>query len=256
MQDETRIDVREYERGCPEDRDLPGWMAERGAELGVRWRSLCPGRELARPLAELIPDEALEPSSRFAVARAIVAIANAVRRNFPGNLFGDLDVVLGVLEHGARLHGDAWVRETGLRIVELHELFGHGTRVQFRYVHDFLYGFDWARWVRREPASRAGVGPFDANFLGYVRSRGGELLELIARGDEKYRPIAPGVDRNPFAFPRDPKAEACLLVDLARRGWVPVTAWRSDAVPIWDRDFAGERERRARELGLTRPAQG
>ncbi|AKF08004.1 hypothetical protein [Sandaracinus amylolyticus] len=231
--------------------DIEALLAERDAALGVRWRSLCPGRELARPLRELIPDRALPSDLRLAAARGIATIAEAVHRNFPDNLFCDLELVLARLERGGATHGVAWVDATVSTVVDLHDLFGHGTSIQFRYVHDFLYGFDWARWVRRDPETRRVIGPFDPGFLAYARRRGAELVELIAQDDDKYHRIPRGRDRNPFAFQRDPASETRLLSDLAVRGWVPVEAWKRDAAPRWDRDYTYERERRARELGLT-----
>lgn len=232
--------------------EVAAWLAERDAELGVRWRSLQPGRAEARALAELVPDRALPPEVRIAVARGITEVARAVHRNFPRNLFGDLDVVLARLERGGASEGASWVERAAATIVELHDLFGHRTTIQFRYVHDFLYGFDWARWVRRDPESRASVGPFDERFLAYVRRRGGELIALVAEDDAKYHHVDPGSDRNPFGFHRDPESEAKLLRELAVTGWVPVEAWRRDAAPRWDRDYVSEREARARALGLTR----
>ena len=243
--------MRDGEIGAGRDA-VAVWLAEREAALGVRWRSLQPGRTDARPLSELVPDRALEPRVRVAVARGIARIAEAVHRNFPSNLFGDLDVVLARLERGGAESGASWVERAAGAIVDLHDVFGRHTTIQFRYVHDFLYGFDWARWVRREPASRASVGPFDEAFLSYVRQRGSELLALIAEDDAKYHRIPRGTDRNPFAFQRDPESEAALLHDLAACGWVPVEAWRRDAVPRWDRDYVAARETRARELGLAR----
>lgn len=228
------------------------WLAERDAALGVRWRSLEPGRTDARSLADLVPDRALGPDVRMSIARGIVRIAEAMHRNFPSNLFGDLDVVLARLERGGSEGGASRVEAAACTIVELHDLFGHQTTIQFRYVHDFLYGFDWARWVRRDPASRASIGPFDEPFLSYVGRRGHELMALIAEDDPKYHRIARGSDRNPFAFHRDPESEAALLCDLAAGGWVPIEAWRRDAEPCWDRDYVAAREARARALGLAR----
>lgn len=235
-----------------EDDEARALLAAGDAAVGVRWASLCPGREHARPLIELAPDRSLSHEVRVAIARGLASIGRAVRRSFPHNIFCDLDIVLASLERGGARHGSAWVDETAATIEALHELFGSGTSIQFRYVHDFLYGFDWARWVRADRAARAGIGPFDRAFLDHARRRGGELTVLIAEGDAKYHAIPRGEHRNPFPFARDPDSEATLLRDLADRGWIPVEAWRRDARPDWDRDWSAERERRARELGLAR----
>jgi hypothetical protein len=235
---------------APLERDVRAVLAAADAAIDVRWASLCPEREHARRLIELVPASALPGEVRLAIASGLAAIGRAVRRSFPDNIFCDLDLVLASLERGGARHGRGWVEDTAGTIEALHELFGSGTPIQFRYVHDFLYGFDWARWVRRERAARAGVGPFDPVFLDHARTRGRELQALIATDDPKYHRIARGEHRNPFPFARDPASEAMLLRDLARRGWIPVEAWRADAEPDLDRDHGAERERCARQLGL------
>jgi hypothetical protein len=207
---------------------------------------------MAVPLGELEIDAGLAAELRLAVARGLCEIAGAIARSFPNNLFADLEVLVGVLERGGAHHGGAWVGETAARIAELHDAFGCETTIRFRYVHDFLYGFDWARWVRSDPGARAGIGPFDEGFLRHAQRRAGELEALIACDDTKYPRIPRGVDRNPFPFHRDPPAEERLLGDLAARGWIPVEAWRRDPQPDWRRDFVSERERTAASLGLLR----
>lgn len=214
-----------------------------------RWLSLAPGRSYARPLAELRIDAG---DQALAVARGLAAVADAVARGFPNNLFCDLELVAASLSSIARREGTPGVERAVARIVELHDLFGCRSSIHFRYVHDFLYGFDWARWVRRDPGARAGIGPFDPGFLDHSRKRAGELVALIATDDPKYGQLVNGSDRNPFPFARDPAAEEALLRDLAGRGWIPVEAWREDASPRWDRDYAAEREARAKALGLNR----
>jgi hypothetical protein len=228
-------------------------LDEPGALLAVHESpalSLDPRRAHARPLRALAPDRDLPADVRLAIARGIVAIAAAVRRSFPENLYLDLDLPSAVLARGGRAHGRAWVEETAAAIGELHDLFGEATSIRFRYVHDFLYGFDWARWVARDPAARAGIGPFDRAFLEHARRRGHELLALIEEDDEKYRRLPASAHRNPFPFARDPDSEARLLRDLASRGWIPVEAWDPDARPVWDRAYSRERERTAFALGI------
>lgn len=224
-------------------------LAAGDAELaGQSWLSLSPERTHARKLVELVPSASLRADVRSAVARGLVAIGLAVRRNFPDNLFCDLDLVLEALERGGAANGPSWVAETCAAFESLHDIFGQHTTIRFRYVHDFLYGFDWARWVAHDRVAHACVGPFDPVFLAHVRKRGGEIIELIAQNDAKYPRLMPGEHRNPFPFARDPSSEAKLLRDLAMRGWIPVEAWRRGATPVWDRQYAAERERRAREL--------
>jgi hypothetical protein len=60
-----------------------------------------------------------------------------------------------------------------------------------------------------------------------------------------------GAIRNPFGFSREPDDELALHRALAAAGAIPVEAWRIDAQPRWDLDFAARRLAQARALGLT-----
>ena len=131
-------------------------------------------------------------------------------------------------------------------------LYGMRSPVRFQYVHDFTYGYDWAKWVRRSPRDRSHVGPFELDFLRYSRRRGHELLALIARDDAEYPSLPDDRPRNVFRFSRDPDEEILLLRDLASRDLLPVEAYRTDASPRWDRPFAELRDERALALGLPR----
>jgi hypothetical protein len=136
--------------------------------------------------------------------------------------------------------------------VNLMRLYGRRSKIQFRYVHDFIYGFDWSRWVRRDPTNRVGVKPFDLSFLTQSESRGRRILELIEMDDAAYPELDAGVSRNPFPFVREPEDELALYRDLSDQGMIPVPAWSIDAASDWNRDFDALRQSRARALGLTR----
>lgn len=220
-------------------------VRERGLSSAPRWLSLAPGRERSRTPAELAaPGSPLRAS--------LLRISEAIAEHHPDNLFGDLDALataLAQLDDGAR-------EERAERIVGLHQLFGQKSPIRFRYVHDFLYGFDWARWVARAPEERRSVRPYDEAFLGYLEQRGRELLSLIARDDAKYPTLRDRGSRNPFPFSREPDAEIAIHRALAARGMVPLAAWESDPVPRWDRSCSAVREAVARELGHALPATG
>jgi len=220
------------------------------------WRSLAPGRARARSLVEIcgvvLRDH--EDSAAEALVDALASIALAMQRSFPENIFGDLELLAASLWKRASHEAEgaaASLERQGRQLVALHELFGKHTSIRFRYVHDFIYGFDWAKWVAREPASRAGVGPFDPEFVDYMEYRGHELLALIATGrDRKYPALESGRPRNPFGFTREPAAEIVLHQSLAAAGSLPVEAWRFEAKPSWDRPYAALRREAAGELGL------
>ena len=120
----------------------------------------------------------------------------------------------------------------------------------FRYLHDFTYGYDWAKWVMRKPEVRLGIRPFDPVFVAYLRRRGEELVALVERDDKKYPKLPDGRSRNPFGFSREPAHEAVLFSDLAARGLLPVRGWDMDAEPVAERPFADLRFDRARQLGI------
>ncbi|MCA9694431.1 MAG: hypothetical protein R3A51_22980 [Nannocystaceae bacterium] len=228
-------------------------LAEVDAEIDAHdpaRRSLAPEGGRARSLqalhAALTRDEP-DPAIARALARGLRQLARAQLASFPQNLFWDLDGLAALTLVGARESPEpvAALAERFERMAALQELYGQDTSLRFRYVHDFTYGFDWAKWVRRDPAARAAIGPFDVAFLEALRRRGGELLALVEDDDVEYPQLAPGEDRNPFRFSREPADEERLHRSLARDGLIPVAGWRLDPRPDWRRDYARLREQRA-----------
>lgn len=208
--------------------------------------TLAPDRTHATPLPDLLPATGA-PERRDALARGLANIVNAWVDHFPENIFWDVDLVAQQLWD---LEAPDAITRRARRIAELARGFGNQTEIRFQYVHDFLYGYDWCRWVARDPEERERVGPFDATFLAYLERRQGELLELIANDDTKYPRLPDGRPRNPFGFSRRHDHERRLLRALAARGDVPVETWRPRGRRTWDRPFARIRDETARELGL------
>ncbi|MFW2389227.1 MAG: ferrochelatase [Polyangiales bacterium] len=188
------------------------------------------------------------------LAGAASAVAEAQLRSFPENLFWDFDFFLVSIHRDASQNHDyaGYLEEVTRITVDLMTLYGQQSAIRFRYVHDFMYGYDWARWVRREPRARAGVEPFGLDFLRRTESRGRDILTLIESGDDWYPRIADGTSRNPFPFSREPAEELELYRLLAQRCHVPVKAWLIDARPDASRDFDELREDAAATLGLDR----
>ncbi len=221
-------------------------------------RSLAPDREQSRSLlavctAAVGPEDG--PATIVALARGLAALARTQQESFPDNLFCDFDLLVHTLVRRARasLHPTTTVTDLLAQICRLQALYGRDTAIRFRYVHDFVYGFDWAKWVGRDPDLRAHVGPFDAEFLDHLERRAHEMFGLIAADDPVYGLLPDEHARNPFPFSREPAAETTLHRDLARRGLVPVEAWNPDARPTWRRPFAALRVERAAALGLGEP---
>jgi len=219
--------------------------------------SLDPERREATPLARLgdtiaerVPS--LDEPALEALATGLREGVEAIVDNFPDNLLWDLDYLVAALarDAAARATPMRYLRDQLTLAAELHRMFGRHSTIRFRYIHDFIYGYDWAKWVRRDPGPRRAHGPFSPTFLAYTEQRGRELVALIAADDDKYRRLAEDeVARNPFGFSREPRAELAIHRDLARRGLIPVEAWRWDATPRWDDDFAERRRERAVALG-------
>jgi hypothetical protein len=238
------------------------------AEVGPL-ATLDPTRELATPLID-VHERALaqlDPNSAAQLARplgnGLCELALAQLDAFPGNLFWDLDLIAVAIIRQARplapMLAIQHVTQQFARMAELQRLYGRSTAINFAYVHDFVYGYDWAKWVGREPAVQADVPePFAPRFLAYMRVRAHELLELIAADDAKYPKLPDDHTRNPFPFSREPKDEIRLHRELARRDLIPVPTWDVDALSLdwstrWQVPFQARRIEVANELGLIRP---
>jgi hypothetical protein len=227
-------------------------------EAGIRQSprgplSLDPSRSAASSPSEVVSKLA-DARQLPHLASAASAVAKAQLENFPENLFWDFDFYLASIHRHASVTSDyADYLGTVTRItVGLMRLYGQQSAIRFRYVHDFMYGFDWARWVRRDPEARRGVEPFGIEFLRQTESRGRNILALIDADDDWYPRLVDGVSRNPFPFSREPEDELPLYQLLAERACVPVEAWLVDAQPDASRDFDALREGAATSLGLGR----
>lgn len=215
--------------------------------------SLDPNRSAASSPAELVAR--LADGDRLPhLAAAAAAVADAQLQSFPENLFWDFDFFLASIHRDASSAPDyaLHLAEVTRITVDLMALYGQQSAIRFRYVHDFMYGFDWSRWVRREPDARAGFQPFGLDFLRRTETRGRGILTLIEGDDDWYPRLADGASRNPFPFSREPDEELRLYRLLAERGHVPVQAWLLDAQPDASRDFDLLREDAAALLGLAR----
>lgn len=222
---------------------------EMEARIGVP-ASLAPGRSRAQPLQVIARDllTKREPIWQDAFVDAAGIVTRSLLEHFPGNLFWDLDFLLAALLEASRRPEDLLARASA--VARLQQMFGCNSVIAFRYLHDFTYGFDWARWTASGPAERAVSGPFSLTFLEHVERRGQEIAAAIVAGDPRLPRLPDGEFRNPFPFSRTPGHEALLLRDLAGRGLLPVHAWCVTARPRFDLPFAQLREERARALGL------
>lgn len=225
--------------------------AEQRLKAGLNsYASLAPGLVVPTAWSDLaltlLPSE---PETRQrAWGAALIGIAEAQAQQFPETLFWDFDYLAASLLR--ETEGVSALETLASDIIALQSQYGKSSQIAFRYAHDFIYGFDWARWVAKSPALRAPYGPFSAVFISYLAQRGHELVTLIARNDTKYPPLPPGVARNPFGFSRALEDEKRLFKVLAACDEIPLVAWRVDAKPRWDAPFADLRRSRAAVLGL------
>jgi len=220
--------------------------------------SLSPERNLVRSFSEnapLVLQACNDPDVCLEIAEQFKKILKAQLENFPENIFWDLDYLLlsmATVSQQGHPHRIAAVREMGNKIVDLLTLFGEKTAIRFRYVHDFTYGFDWAKWVKKNPAARQNILPFSMEFLDALAKRGEELLALIEANDRKYHKLPDENHRNPFVFSREPQDEQQLLTCLAKDGHVPIPVWDFHAQPQWMPPFAELRKQCSVRLGITK----
>ncbi len=220
-------------------------------------RSLAPDRSRARSLALVIDAACDRYGLRSndaklvdAISLGLAEVALAQLRAFPKNLFWDFEfMTASVLAEAVKAAAPAQLARKRLRqIADLQRLYGRETAIHFTYVHDFVYGYDWAKWIARDPPPRREHGPYSAVFLDYMEVRAHQLLALIASDDRKYPTLADRQPRNPFPFSREPASEIRLHRELARRRQLPIEAWKIDSSPQWNRRYAAIRAERARIL--------
>jgi hypothetical protein len=187
-----------------------------------------------------------------ALADTLKPILDALLQNFPENIFWDFDfLVNSMLRQALSAENDAvcFLKSFGEQVALLMKLFGKKTEIRFRYIHDFMYGFEWAKWVQKQPQTRAKIEPFSPIFLDYLLSKGKEILQRIGH-DDVYHQIQGNSYRNPFCFSREPEDECSLLTYLAAHQLIPVTAWNWNAQPIWNKPFHQQREQISLQLGI------
>jgi hypothetical protein len=215
--------------------------------------TLDPSRSSASSLTDLVATLA-DPRQSPHLAATASSVADAQLQSFPDNLFWDFDFYLASVHRDASAAPDyaGYLANVTHMTVALMRAHGQQSTIRFRYVHDFMYGFDWARWVRRDLGARNLVEPFGLDFLRQLESRGRDIVTLIEADDDLYPRLPEGVSRNPFPFSREPDEELPLYRLLTERRDVPVQAWRLDAQPDAGRDYDQLREDAAASLGLSR----
>ncbi|MEM1007401.1 MAG: hypothetical protein AAGJ35_00220 [Myxococcota bacterium] len=232
-------------------------------------------------LLDLPQLQGLSHEQNTAWVDAFCTVLDTLCVHFPGNLFWDMDFFVHALAfrhtHSPiqrEMRTAEQIRTLGQHITTLHEIFGNTSTIRFRYVHDFLYGFDWARWMRKRvakapekvsshSAQTSSVssttptetsfdpereGPFDRGFLDYLQKRAGELENLIQNNDQKYPKIKEDEHRNPFSFSRTPEDEFRLHRQLALTQDIPILGWDPEGPAEWKKDASHRRQEMAQML--------
>ncbi|MDZ8084041.1 MAG: hypothetical protein RMY16_00365 [Nostoc sp. DedQUE12b] len=226
------------------------------AQQSVKLLSLSPQKTLITSFAELgnlIVEQKTDIQILTTIQATLESIVRTQLQNFPENIFWDFDFLVSSMlrqalnaEEGAI----AFLKVFGEKMVCLTEMFGNHTEIRFRYVHDFIYGFDWARWVQKEPQKRAHIEPFSLVFLDYLLVKGKELLQRINHGQVVSYKLCETGYRNPFTFSREPEDEYRLLTCLAEEELIPVAAWNWNASPVWNKPFQEMRQQLALKLNI------
>ncbi|MBN3940956.1 MAG: hypothetical protein V7L21_21265 [Nostoc sp.] len=226
------------------------------AQQSVNLFSLNPQKTLMTSFAELgnlIAEQNTDIKIITTIQQTLESIVRTQLENFPENIFWDFDfLVRSMLRQALTADEGAitFLKIFSKKMISLTEMFGNKTEMRFRYVHDFMYGFDWARWVQKEPQNRAHVEPFSLVFFDYLLAKGKELLQRINHGQVISYKLCETGYRNPFTFSREPEDEYRLLTCLAEEQLIPVAAWNWNANPIWNRPFQEMRQQLALKLDI------
>ncbi|AUT00537.1 hypothetical protein CLI64_09125 [Nostoc sp. CENA543] len=187
------------------------------------------------------------------IQKTLEIIVKSQLNNFPENVFWDFDFMVSSMLFQALTAKDnaiVFLGKFAHKMVSLTDLFGMNSEIRFRYVHDFIYGFEWAKWVQKDPKNRANIEPFSLTFLDYLLAKHQELIQRIRRGKSQSYKLCDNGFRNPFTFSREPDDEYRLLTHLAKAQLIPVAAWDWNAVPMWNKPFQEKREQLALELNI------
>jgi len=219
--------------------------------------SLNPQRKVCTSFEELFESITfMETLQLPSIIEAISILVKEEINHFPNNIFWDKDYFLYyILSEISKCFPKEQERYTAdylQRYVSLLQLFGKSSTIRFQYLHDFSYGFDWAKWVRNDSENRNTVLPFSLAFLQRMLQRGKELEQMICKNDELYPRLKSTEFRNPFHFHRSIECESLLLRQLASKEYIPIIAWEQKSVVDWKKDYSELRANEAKNSGLTK----
>lgn len=204
-------------------------------------------------LENLITTMTTDKEFIFALGETLEQIVYAQVQNFPENIFWDFDFLVSSMVKQALvadIGATSFLKSFGEKMILLINLFGIKKEIRFRYVHDFMYGFDWAKWVQREPETRYQSDPFSLVFLDDLLIKGEKLVKHLNYGQVTSYKLSKTGYRNPFDFSREPEDEKLLFHSLAQEKLIPVEIWNWDTVPVWNKPFQEMRQELALKLNI------
>ncbi|MEH2076716.1 MAG: hypothetical protein V7K57_20335 [Nostoc sp.] len=226
------------------------------AQQSIHLLSLNPQKTLSTSFAKLenlITEQNTDIQLLINIQETLESIVHTQLQNFPENIFWDFDFLVSTMIRQALAADEGaipFLKVFGEKMVTLIEMFGNKTEIRFRYVHDFIYGFEWARWVQKEPQNRAHIEPFSLVFFDYLLVKGKELVQRINHGQVTSYKLCDTGYRNPFTFSREPEDEYRLLTYLAEEQLIPVAVWNWNASPVWNKPFQEMRQQLALKLNI------
>jgi hypothetical protein len=226
------------------------------AQPAVNLFSLNPQKTLItsfKELGNLVIETTSDQDILVSLRDSLSVIIYAQLQNFPENIFWDFDfMVISMLRQALMADEGAvtFLESFANKMVLLTNLFGIHQEIRFRYIHDFIYGFEWARWVEKEPQARAHIEPFSLIFLDYLLMKGQNILQRVNLEESTAYKLCETGFRNPFTFSREPEDEYRLLTHLAAKKLIPVAAWNWNANPVWNKPFQEMRQELALKLNI------
>lgn len=218
--------------------------------------SLNPLRSFCTSYEELFDTIPLIDFQNFqSILSSLTTIVNEEMYHFPNNIFWDKDYFftffLNEIGKVSPVEQVVFLQKYVELYCSLLELFGKYSIIRFQYLHDFSYGFDWAKWVRKDREHRKEVLPFSLAFLQRMYQRGKELELLVQNNDLMYPQLNDEKFRNPFLFHRTIECESLLLRQLAEKNHIPIVAWETNGSIDWKKNYSELREIEAKNCGLT-----
>nr|MCU0824608.1 hypothetical protein [Leptospira sp.] len=187
----------------------------------------------------------------------LISIVESIQFNFPHNIFFDIDYLSFEVINQCKSTNTDFLEQLDLKrkkLISIFELFGKDSKIKFRYIHDFIYGFDWLKWMLEKRNPMENQSPYGNDFLNYISSRGAELVLLIDQNDVKYPDLMEEY-RNPFLFSRTPIEEEKLHRVLQETDSLPISSWDIFAIPKFDKNYSSIRTQTAHSLGIAQNHQ-